>query len=127
MATETLSMKYPFQWGASAFPAARSGDLTVSDQIRALLTTGKGERVMRPTLGIDAMQLIFGDLTPITRAKLAADTVRAINEWVPRAQVVSVDVHAGTGEDDQNVVYVDLTYTVAGQQISEAIPVATVG
>lgn len=127
MATTTISLMFPFQWSAGAFPATRTGDLSVSDQIKALLQTGRGERVMRPTLGVNTMREVFGDISPIMKATLASDVVRAISEWVPRAVVTSVDVHEGTGDNDANVVYVDLTYMVAGEEFSEAIPVATNG
>ena len=126
MATTTLrGIKFPFQRGPMGFPAMREGNLVVNDQMQALVLTGKKERVMRPTLGVSAPEQIFGEMSQIQMARLAADTVRALREWVPLANLTAVDVQQGTLENDKTTMFVDVEYEVAGQQQSQQIPIAT--
>lgn len=125
MATILKGITFPFQRSATGFPAVSEGNAVVADQIKALFATAKGERVMRPTLGIQAIELVFNDITQITKARLAADVMRAFQFWVPLAVLRTVDVHAGTTEDDQNVLYVYVEYSIAGQIEGQQVPIAT--
>ena len=80
---------------------------------------------MRPTLGLNAYEIIFDTITPIMQARLAADVSRQAQEQVPRAQVQAVDVYEVKQQDGTSVIYTDVVYTVAGQQISQQIPLTT--
>jgi phage baseplate assembly protein W len=122
--TDWRGLRFPFQRDATGFPSVRVGSGVVGDQLKALVLTGKRERVMRPTLGVAAPEQIFGTISPIQKARLAADTVRSLREWVPLAVLEAVDVHEGTLDNDKATMYVDVTYRVAGQQQSQQIPMA---
>lgn len=125
MATTLKGIKFPFQRSSTGFPATSTGNDVVSDQVRGLFMTGKGERVMRPTLGVEAMMMIFGGISPITKARIAADAVRAFRDWVPLAVVRAVDVYEGTTEDDDTTLYANIEYSIAGQIESQQVPMAT--
>jgi phage baseplate assembly protein W len=125
VATTLKGIKFPFQLGTTGFPAMSEGNVVVSDQVRVLFTTGKGERVMRPTLGVEALEMIFGDISPITKARIAADAVRAFRDWVLLAVVRAVDVYEGTTENDDTTLYADIEYSIAGQIESQQVPMAT--
>lgn len=125
MTTTLKGIRFPFQWSSTGFPAVREGSLVVNDQLRALILTGKGERVMRPTLGVSAPEMVFGEISQIQMARLAAETVRALREGVPLANLQAVDVQQGTLENDKTTLYVNVSYSVAGQEQSQQIPMAT--
>ena len=127
MATTLRGIKFPFQRGSTSFPDMSTGNAVVQDQVQALFSTGQGERVMRPTLGVKALDMIFGEISPITKARIAADSVRAFRDWVPLATPRAVDVYQGTTEDDDTTLYADVEYSVAGQVESQQVPMATAG
>ncbi len=120
-----IGIKFPFQRSSTGFPAKQEGSAVVNDQLKSLVMTGLRERVMRPTLGVAAPELIFGEISQIQMARLASDTVRALRDWVPLANLTAVDVHQGTKVGDESTLYADVTYRVAGQQQSQQIPMAT--
>jgi hypothetical protein len=64
---------------------------------------------------------IFGEVSPITKARIAADAARAFQEWIPLATVSAVDVYEGTTEDDRTTLYADIVYSVAGQVATQQV------
>lgn len=67
------------------------GDACVRQSILLLLSTSRGERVMRPDYGCDLHRLVFSP-NDATTAGLAIHYVRsAIERWEPRARVLRVD------------------------------------
>lgn len=120
------SFQFPFQRGETGFPAMIEGTSpVVQAQINALFLTGKGERRHRPTLGVSAPEQVFGEISQITKARLAADSVRSLREWVPLALLQSIDVNEGTKDNDQTTLYADVLYSVAGEEQSQQVPMAT--
>jgi phage baseplate assembly protein W len=123
--TTLRGLRFPFQWSATGFPAMREGSAVVNDQMRALVLTGKRERVMRPMVGVAAPEMVFNEISQIQMARLAAETVRSLRERVPLANLEAVDVRQGTLDDDKTTLYVNVTYSVAGEEQSQQIPLAT--
>ncbi|GBF34820.1 hypothetical protein DCCM_3940 [Desulfocucumis palustris] len=64
----------------------------ISEAIRIILATSKGERVMRPDFGCGVQSFVFG-LTDTTTLKLFETEVKqAIMAWEPRVQEVEVKI-----------------------------------
>lgn len=67
------------------------GDACVRQSILLLLSTTRGERVMRPDYGCDLHRLVFSP-NDATTAGLAIHYVRtAVERWEPRARVLRID------------------------------------
>lgn len=67
------------------------GDACVRQSILLLLSTARGERVMRPAYGCDLHRLVFSP-NDATTAGLAIHYVRsAVERWEPRVRVLRVD------------------------------------
>lgn len=116
------SIKFPFSFGNTAFPDISEGIDVVLNSLKALLTTGIKERVMRNDVGINVHAYVFDNMTPITRARIAAEVKRAINLYEPRAQVLAIDAKEG---NEQNTIFVDIIFRIAGQTMRQQIPVST--
>lgn len=116
------SIKFPFSLGPTAFPDTSEGVDVVLNSLKALLTTGVTERVMRNDVGINVHAYVFDSMTPITRARIAAEVKRAINLYEPRAQVLAIDAKEGS---QQNTILVDIVFRIAGQTTRQQIPVST--
>ncbi len=97
-----------------AFPvradtALARGEETVRQSIWIILSTARGERVMRPDFGCGIHDLVFG-LGDATTASLVADEVRgALRRWEPRIEVTDVQVRP---DGDGSVMLISITYEV---------------
>ncbi|HWT34875.1 MAG TPA: GPW/gp25 family protein [Paraburkholderia sp.] len=94
---------------ATPIAVARYED-SVRQSIIIILSTARGERVMRPRFGCDLHQLVFA-VNNVTTQSMAAWHVReALEEWEPRIDVLRVDA-AGSGDYDEELL-IDIDYRV---------------
>ena len=112
----SIGIAFPFSRTSTAFPATSSGDDAVADNIRRILLTPLGSRVMRPALGSLVMSMVFENTGALLTARITAETRRAIAVGEPRASVVSVNVT----ESDEEIT-VDVEYEVRGRRGSTAV------
>jgi phage baseplate assembly protein W len=85
-------------------------DLAVRQSVLLLLSTGPGERVMRPDYGCSLNRLIFSP-NDDTTAGLAIHFVRqAIERWERRAEILQLD--AGPSASAPEVLEIRLEYRV---------------
>lgn len=117
-------LAFPYQLGQTSFPAMAAAEDSVFDSITSLILTGKNERVMRTQLGVNLSDFVFENLTPISMARIASAVTTAIEEWEPRAEVLSVIPTVGQNADAHGTtIFVDLVYRIAGQNYRQQIPI----
>ena len=98
------------------------GNGAIRQAILILLFTIPGERVMRPDYGCDLHRLIFSP-NDDTTAGLAIHYIRrAIEQWEPRVDIVSLD--AGRGVEAPERLNIQLTYRVRATLRIEPLTVA---
>jgi hypothetical protein len=90
--------------------ATASDELSVRQSIEIILSTSKGERVMRPDFGCKLNTLLFAPNTAATRAMAAFEVDEALRTWEPRIEVLDVGVKAG-GENGE-LILIDIKYRV---------------
>ncbi len=89
----------------------------IKADLRLLLETSPGERVMMPEYGCDLENLLFLPNTDSSRDSIRNAIIDAINKWEDRIVVQSVDVSAldtdssTSPDDDDHVVYVNIQYS----------------
>jgi phage baseplate assembly protein W len=88
-----IGIAFPFQRGTTSFPMMRSEDDVIADNIRRILLTRRGERVMRPTAGAGIWDFIFDSVGSVLTARVDHEVRKAIAEGEPRARVLAVDVY----------------------------------
>lgn len=87
-----------------------SDEECIRDAVWLILSTAKGERVMRPDFGCGIHDLVFGG-TDTTTSGQVADAVRdALVLWEPRIQVI--DVRVGTDQATPARLLVRIQYRV---------------
>ena len=69
---------------------------SIRQSIWIILSTARGERVMRPDFGCGIYDLVFAVNTPGTAGQLAIEVRRALLQWEPRIQVLDVQVNTGS-------------------------------
>ena len=87
-----IGIAFPFQSGTTSFPMMRNEDEVIADNIKRILLTRRGERVMRPTAGCGLWDFIFESVGSVLTARVDYEVRRAISEGEPRARVLAVDV-----------------------------------
>jgi len=119
MATSIKGISFPFRRSATSFPATSEGDEKIAENIRRILLVGRGERVMHPDEGADAVEYVFeGDETfvdPLTRAVIDNDIRRALAIGEPRIQVVSITPELFDADEGGVGVRITLVYRRRGR------------
>ena len=111
-----LGIAWPFQKGTTEFPRQRTDDEVIEDNIRRILLTQKGERVMRPNEGSDVMKFVFENVGAVMRATLSDEVRRAVSNGEPRAQVERVQVLSAENKPARGrQIFVLLTYRFQGE------------
>lgn len=102
-----------FQNPVSLDVALNRDEEAVKQSIRNLLLTDRGERPFQPQLGSDLRQLLFENMMPDT-VLLAKQMVReTIENYEPRANLISVDILA---QEDVNRIAVVIVFNVINSQ-----------
>jgi phage baseplate assembly protein W len=101
---------FPVRPGLGGGLEYTSGAANVEQSLLLLLRTVQGERVMRPTFGTKARDLVFAPGS-VQNLRLLETTVReAIRDFEPRVQVDRVN--AALDPDDDITAIVDVDYRI---------------
>ncbi len=74
------------------------GEEKISQAIRIILMTRKGERVMRPEFGCDIYQYMFGVMDFTTLSMMEQSVRDALIRWEPRIRDLEIHAEAFNGE-----------------------------
>jgi hypothetical protein len=66
----------------------------IKEAIRIILSTSKGERVMRPDFGSGIHDLVFASMSTAVIGLLESDVREALTTWEPRIELLRVEVAA---------------------------------
>ncbi len=90
-------LNFPLRTNPRGEIALVSGSEDIEQAIRIILSTRPGERVMRPTFGCRAHELLFESFSASTVSLLQEYVLEALRMWEPRIEVTSVNVTAEPG------------------------------
>jgi len=84
----------------------------VKSNIKNLLLTMKGERIMQPTFGTDLYKILFEPMTELLTEDVA-DVIRdAVKEWLPYVNLDEVKVDLSNELIDRNEYHVSLKFSL---------------
>lgn len=83
---------------------------SVREAIRIILSTARGERLMRPGFGCNLHELVFAPNDGATEARAAFEVREALEAWEPRIDVL--DVQARAGGDRGEWLLIEIEYRV---------------
>src|SRR5512146_2620578 len=101
---------FPVQTNGRGEIAMVSGEKDIEQAIWIILGTRPGERVMRPTFGCRAHELVFEPRDATTSSLLKSYVQEALEFWEPRIQLISVETY--TDEENDGTVLVDIQYRI---------------
>ena len=82
----------------------------IAQAIRIILSTNRGERVMRPDFGAGLDAFVFEPVSQMTMQLLKTRVEEALIDWEPRIDVMSVSVSTDPALRDR--LLVEITYRV---------------
>lgn len=83
----------------------------IKNDIRLLLLTQRGERVMQPFLGMDIRRFLFEQITDETAVEIENDIVDAIQTWMPFVELRDIDVDLKN--QDRNQIKINVKFNIA--------------
>jgi phage baseplate assembly protein W len=108
-----LTFSFPFRKGGSSFPQQSGTDEdAIKSSLVQIVTTGKGERVMRNGFGCDAFAMVFENNDALFRRKAEREIRSSVAEWEPRVRLSGVIVEAGDELTEPGRVRITIAYTI---------------
>jgi phage baseplate assembly protein W len=111
---KSVGVSLPFTLGNNGFFAVT---YTTKEQVKSnlknLILTNRGERLMQPDFGCNLRQAIFEQIGPDTYDYIRSEIENSIQRWLPYIIVNDVNVTSDTTQKDNNRISVRLDYTLA--------------
>jgi len=102
--------KFPVGVDATGRIALSEYEDDISEALRIVLLTSKGERVMRQEFGASLHDFVFESMSATTIGRAQAAVTDALIKWEPRIEVLRVDVEPEQGEIGK--LLIDIEYRV---------------
>lgn len=95
----------------------------IKSNIKALLLTEKGERLMQPTFGSDLRKCLFEPMTSNLDSIIEDSITEAINTWMPYVTIESIVYDTDNTLKDRNRIDLELKYSLkySNSQILEQL------
>ena len=87
--------------------AISEGDDLIKESILYILTTPKGERLMRPDFGCRLHELVFAPNNTTTATMVSFYVKEALLLWEPRIDVLNVTAKSDEGEGNQLLINIE--------------------
>ncbi|QYO62086.1 GPW/gp25 family protein [Leptolyngbya sp. 7M] len=87
-----VGLKFPLEWNKAGNFQQAYYEETVHQSIWVILSTAKGERVMRPEFGCGIYDLVFEPYADSTLGKISLAVQEALLQFEPRIDVLEVQI-----------------------------------
>jgi phage baseplate assembly protein W len=126
---ETCGFSFPFRIDSPGGVARTSGPEKLKENIKHILLTGIGERVMRRDYGGGLRQLVHDPNNDALRAIVQHQIAKSIGQWEPGVQIQSVTVTQERRLEKEGVLSVEIRYVIGRtqQQQSLSVPIGLGG
>lgn len=113
---------FPFRIDSSGGVARTSGPEKLKENIKHILLTGIGERVMRRDYGGGLRQLVHDPNNDALRAIVQHQIAKSIGQWEPGVQIQGVAVTQERLEKE-GMLYVEIRYVIGQTQQPQSLSV----
>ena len=112
MAKEFLGQgwKFPVNINSTGKIEMSRYETDIKEAIWIILSTSKGERVMRPDFGCGIHDFVFAPINTTTTGMIETSVREALTLWEPRAELIDVDV--STDRADEGKLRISIDYRV---------------
>ena len=96
--------------GDGYFTTTKTTMDSIKTDIRTLLMTQRGERLMQPGLGMNIRRFLFEQITDNTVIEIENDIVETFNRWLPF--VVLNDIEVDLKDQDMNKIKINIQFNI---------------
>ena len=112
---QAIGISLPIQIGNTAFNQTFTTNEQIKSNVKNLLLTKKGERVMQPEFGSGLQELLFDFNDDTLSGKIEDAITAALEQWLPYVTVEQIDVESTSNNRDNNLVNVSVTFGLLNQ------------
>lgn len=94
----------------------------ISEAIRVILLTARGERVMRPEFGAGLYDFVFTSMSATNLGAVQNAVRNALIAWEPRIQVLAVEVEPDPGELGKLFINLDYRVRATNTRFNQVFP-----
>ena len=106
-----IGLKLPFNRGRSGlFPQTQTTLEQAGSNIKNLLLTAKGERIMQPNFGSRLRELLFEQYTEDLSSRIQSEIQEAISTWLPYINISNVNIIQS--DEDPNTTNVSIDFAL---------------
>lgn len=117
------SFAFPFRKGDLAFPKEATDTDAIKASVIQIVTTMRGERVMRPDFGCNAFSYVFESNTEEFRINAEREIRQSLSRWEKRIRVDSVSITSNDVTEPGQIL-IDIMYTILSTGEVQAATVA---
>ena len=112
----SVGIDYPFHRSIGVegwFASTNTTIDAVKNNIKMLLNTNRGERLMQPNLGLNLRRFLFEQFTDDIRIGIENDIVDSFNFWLPFVEIIDLNINMGEDSDiGRNRLDISLTFRI---------------
>lgn len=109
-------ISFPFRRSSTSVPARATDNELIRQSLVQIVSTSKGERVMRPDFGTNVINYIFDNNDDLLVELIRSDLFSAVGRYEPRVILTDVQVVRSDETVDVTLLYV-VTFTGASDSI----------
>jgi len=107
-----IGISLPIQIGNTAFNQTFTTSEQIKYNIKNLLLTKKGERIMQPEFGSGLQELLFDFNDSTLATKIESVIVESVDNWLPYVTIQQIDVESSNLDKDNNTVGISITFNI---------------
>lgn len=81
--------------------------------LKMLILTKPGERIMMPDFGVGLNRFLFENDTNILRETIISEIKRKVNRYLPYINIIDLDLNRGSDVSDNNTLYIKIKYSIS--------------
>jgi len=98
--------------GDGYFKTTKTTVESVKNNIRLLLKTERGERLMQPNLGLGLKRFLFEQINEDTNILIENEIVDTFERWLPFVDLKELDVNTSPTTTDRNQIEIKITFSI---------------
>ena len=112
--------------GGQLFDVSYSTTDQILSNLKNLVLTRKGERIMEPFFGTDVYDSLFNNITEETLSNIRSSISDAIDFWMPYVTINKLTANAVLAEDSstqqtEHGITVSIEVSINGQRVNEPV------
>lgn len=117
-----IGITLPIQRGNSGyFTQSYKTEDQIRSNLKNLILTRRGERLMHPTFGTNLYNILFENITDQIETQIEQEIEAAIAEWMQYISINEIVINRNETNRDKNIFSVDMSFFIEGQQNLQTI------